>query len=576
MPSQVAFPTAPEAMPATPTSELDAVVERLYARRAAWAQVPVHERIALLDRLLDGVIAGADEWGQLDGRAKGLWPGTPEAGEAASNGPIPTARMIRLLRQSLVGVRDRGVPPIPPDRLSERPDGRLVARVMPWDVWDRLGFMGYQAEVWMQPGVTRANLRENQAAAYRELDFEGKVALVLGAGNQSSIPVLDAIHKLFVDNQVVVLKMNPVNEYLGPLFRRIFQPLVDQGWLEVVYGGAEQGAHLCRHEAVHTIHITGSDKTHDAIVWGPKDEQAGRKDRGEPLLTKEISSELGNVTPIVVVPGPWTDREIAFQAENVATMVVNNASFNCIAGKVLVTPRDWDRRDAFLAAVRAALAKVPSRKAFYPGARDRWQSFVSAYGHAERLSPEAEGTVPWTFIPDLDPEHEGPAFCVEPFCGVLHEVPLAGRHAVEFLPRAVQFCNETVWGTLGITLLVHPSTRKDPAAEAALQEGLDDLRYGTIAVNHWSGFGYALGTTTWGAYPGHPLEDIGSGRGVVHNALLFDRPQKSVIYGPFMPLVKPMWWWNHRRMERYAHEIVKFQARPSLWGLLRVSPVMLG
>jgi aldehyde dehydrogenase (NAD(P)+) len=44
---------------------------------------------------------------------------------------------------------------------------------------------------------------------------------------------------------------------------------------------------------------------------------------------------------------------------------------------------------------------------------------------------------------------------------------------------------------------------------------------------------FAFATTTWGAYPGHAATDIQSGTGVVGNALMFDRPQKSVVTGPF-------------------------------------------
>ena len=46
--------------------------------------------------------------------------------------------------------------------------------------------------------------------------------LVLGAGNVSSIPATDTISKVFQEGQVVLLKMNPVNEYLGPIFERLF------------------------------------------------------------------------------------------------------------------------------------------------------------------------------------------------------------------------------------------------------------------------------------------------------------------------------------------------------------------
>jgi hypothetical protein len=37
-------------------------------------------------------------------------------------------------------------------------DGRLALRVVPGTLWDRLLLSGIRAEIWMQPGVTRANL----------------------------------------------------------------------------------------------------------------------------------------------------------------------------------------------------------------------------------------------------------------------------------------------------------------------------------------------------------------------------------------------------------------------------------
>jgi hypothetical protein len=50
---------------------------------------------------------------------------------------------------------------------------------------------------------------------------QGKLALVLGAGNQASIGVADAIYKLINCNEVVFLKHNPVNEYLFPIYEKV-------------------------------------------------------------------------------------------------------------------------------------------------------------------------------------------------------------------------------------------------------------------------------------------------------------------------------------------------------------------
>ena len=71
-------------------------------------------------------------------------------------------------------------------------------------------------------------------------------------------------------------------------------------------------------------------------------------------------------------------------------------------------------------------------------------------------------------------------------------------------------------------------------------------------------------TTTWGAYPGHPLKDIQSGQGVVHNTFLFDKPQKSVVYGPFRIFPKPPWFVTHARTHRIGPRLARFEASPSV------------
>ena len=125
----------------------------------------------------------------------------------------------------------------------------------------------------------------------------------------SSIPVADALTKIFQDDCVVLLKMNPVNQYLGPLFEDALRPLIHAGWLRIVYGGAEEGSYAIHHPAVGGVHITGSTDSHEAIVWGgdPAERQR-RKSENHPLLSKPISSELGNVTPGLLFPASTQKR----------------------------------------------------------------------------------------------------------------------------------------------------------------------------------------------------------------------------------------------------------------------------
>ncbi|MET7540525.1 hypothetical protein [Streptomyces sp. NPDC005349] len=56
----------------------------------------------------------------------------------------------------------------------------------------------------------------------------------------------------------------------------------------------------------------------------------------------------------------------------------------------------------------------------------------------------------------------------------------------------------------------------------ALDDIITELRYGTVALNAWTGVGHLTATATCEAFPGHTLDDVRSGIGVVHNALLLD------------------------------------------------------
>src|SRR5205807_1940633 len=93
-------------------------------------------------------------------------------------------------------------------------------------------------------------------------------------------------------------------------------------------------------------------------------------------------------------------------------------------------------------------------------------------------------------------------------------------------------------------------------------ESIAELRYGTVAVNAWTGLGYLTPRATWGAFPGHPLTDIQSGRGVVHNALLLDGTERTVVRGPFRPLPKPPWFVNNRTAAVTGRRLTAFAAQP--------------
>src|SRR5258708_4534395 len=270
------------------------------------------------------------------------------------------------------------------------------------------------------------------------------------------------------------------------------------------------------------IHITGSDKTFDAIVFGGGPEGAQRKAAHTPLLTKRVTGELGNVSPVIVVPGPWSQSNLAYQATHIVTMLTNNAGFNCNATRVVIQHAGWSQRGDLLREVRNTLSKVPLRNAYYPGAHERQKAFVEAHPDAEEFGTPQGKELAWTFITDIDSQKtDDICFTTEAFCGLFGETALEAGSVVEYIDRAVEFANEGVWGTLNATLLVHPASLKDPQVVAALDRAIANLRYGSIGINYWAGISFAIGVTSWGAFAGHPIYDIQSGNGVVHNTLMF-------------------------------------------------------
>ncbi len=575
-----AIPQAAGTLPASTTDELDKAIAAVRAKKDAWVAVPIAERVAILEGLIKTTLAASDNWVAQALEAKGITPGTPPEGEEWLAGPMVLIRNLRLLAQSLRDIERVGHPqlPAPPKTL---PSGQVVARVFPTDGYDKMLYSGFSGEIWMDPAVTEETLASTQGVIYQKKaageTIPGKVALVLGAGNVASIGPMDALYKFFVEDQVVVLKMNPVNEYLGPIFAEAFKSLVDADYLRIVYGGAKEGAYLCQHEGVDEIHITGSDKTHDAIVYGVGADGQKNKAADTPVNTKRITSELGNVSPVIVVPGPWTEKDLAFQGANLASMLTNNAGFNCNATRVIINHKGWGQREALLDQVRATFKKTTPRVAYYPGADGRHAAFTGAHPDAELLGDAQGKQLPWTLIPDLDPSQaEDICFTTEAFCSVFGEVALEGDDPVDFLEKAVKFANDEVWGTLSVTILVHPESLKDPRMKAAVDKAIADLRFGSVGVNHWPALAYGFVSTTWGAFPGHTRQDVRSGIGVVHNTYLFDQPQKTVIRGPFSVKPTPPWFCTNKTVHQIAPKIARFEAKPSgmklpsiIWSAMR-------
>jgi aldehyde dehydrogenase (NAD(P)+) len=557
---------AAAAIPAsTAFPKLDDVVGRVKAASKEFAKLGLDERIAMLESFRQGYHRIALQSARAACLAKGIDPESPIAGEELLAGPMVTLRILRLTTEGLRDVKKYGAPRLDKKAFRQLEDGRWAVKIFPNSALERMLLGKHTGEVYLQPGITPDNIAEYQATFYKKPHL-GRLCLVLGAGNVNAIPPADVVYKMFVEGAVCVLKMNPVNAYLGPFIEQAFAMAISKGYLAVVYGGAEEGAHLVNHPLVDEVHITGSDKTHDALVWGaPGSEAAARRARNEPLLKKEISSELGCVTPVIVVPGPYRERELAFQGRNIAGMIANNASFNCNSAKLLVTSKAWSGRQALLEKIEAGLTLGCTRKAYYPGAQERWESFVDGRPNVKLIGKPGEGELAWALITDVDKrKRDERVYSVEPWCGMISEINFDTQDVGQYLDEAVKFVNERVWGTLSTMVVVHPDTLKDPAGRAAVEKAIRELRYGAVAVNTWAGAVFALGIAPWGAHPSSSLQDIQSGRGFVHNTLMVSHQamEKFVLRAPVQASPIHPWFPGHKTAHQLAKKLIDFEMSP--------------
>ncbi len=268
---------------------------------------------------------------------------------------------------------------------------------------------------------------------------------------------------------------------------------------------------------------------------------------------------------MIVVPGHWSASDLDYQAEHLVSMLTNNAGFNCNATRVIVTHAGWNQRDDLLKAIRAIFAKTPPRAAYYPGARDRHAAFVAAHPEAERFGTDEGDELPWMLIAGVAPEMtDDIVFTTEAFCSLFAETALAAASAAEFVNRAVDFANDGSGARS-----TRPSWRIRPRSKTRPLQSASRTRSPICATARsasTTGLPRAScsASTTWGAFPGHQLTDIQSGTGVVHNTLMFGRPQKTVMRAPFRSTPTPPWFVTHgRAASAVFRKLADFEMNPS-------------
>ena len=547
---------------------IDKSIQTLQAHKKEWAELPVKEYVEFIEQISQAIADCADEWALLDMQNRGIDPNHWDAVTSYFVCPILALRMTRSYQRTLEDIIKYGKPRIP-GPVTTMANGQVAVGVFPVDSYDKIIFHGFTSEVWLDPGIKADNIPS--AVRYNGKPLDPKVSLVLSAGNVSSTTVGDVLLKLFNERNVVMIKTHPVLKYTPNIYKKIFKPLIERGFIQIVEGGIPETDYIVHHADVEEIHMTGSDKTFDALLYGTGEQGRTNKAQRNPILKKKIAGELGNISPLIVVPGPWSEQELTYQADNIAGSIMSYCGFFCLTTRVIIQHASWDLRKPLLEKLRAVFANTPNTVAHYPGAEQRLKKIIEQHPESEKYGQFTEKETPWTFVADLQSSNTNdPCFNTEIFGSFSSETTIAANSIPEYIDKAVEFCNQQLWGTLSATIIIHPSSLQDEKIKAAVERAKSNLRYGTICINSPTGISYLMSTNIWGGYPGSPDYDIQSGNVHVNNAYMLEHTQKTVTTGPFKISPKPSWLPSNKKSANIVRKLLDFEKHNSVWNLIRI------
>lgn len=500
------------------------LLETLSQNQERWRSFTDKQRIGLLKKMYKRAQSlSFDTWGDLTCKLSGHDLATRYGKDQKGFDMLMGANVVISIIKENIAFFSQSKPKYKMVRPSK--DGRHYYQVHPVQISDQFKpTRSLRAEVWSLDSLP-------------EDDFGG-VCLVLGAGNQPFLAFADVMYQLFVRKRCCFLKHHPLRKEMHDLFSVLFADIIEEGFFGCQFFDVKLTNEVIHHDAITTVHMTGGIHTHDNIVWGEKSAQ--NKAKNEPVLHKEITSELGCVTPWMICPeGTWSEAQIQRHAGQLALAFCFNDSFNCLSPKVVLLDKNWPQCQEFLDCLRAILAKTPAPSSYYPGAEERYNGFLSAYSDdaVEVIeSPEAPKvtdtvSLPWTLV-HLDEHNREYAFCNEAFAPILGICLVeTGNDVGRFLQTCTAICNDEIWGNLSCTIVIDDKTAK--RCHFSLDQAIHDLKYGGIGVNIWTSFLYAFHRCSWGGYPGNPIDNVSSGIGIVNNVYRVPKPEKSVLYCGF-------------------------------------------
>ena len=526
--------------------DLDRNINRLRIHSVEFSELSDEELITLLEKTIQNIQGIAYFWATLSAEKKQILQKHKE-GEEWLGGPFVSILTTQYYIDYL-----KGDSPLTEEKYNQDTNSY---KVFPNKFIESLTFPLLKAEIRFNKNMSFKQIEEFRGFN-RRIGPTDNVTLVLGAGNVSSIPFLDTLFHLVAKRSAILLKLNPVNDYLLPVFEKVFAEFIDRGFISVVNGNLDTSRYLTKHRSIDSIHLTGSNYTYENIVY---DRQLTDKERSLSTITKTnkkpIFSELGNVTPIIIHPGKWTNSELKFQARKIATAKLNNSGFNCIAAQVIVLPKGWRSTEKLKKYIKFYLNKIGDTTSYYPGANESLANLQTNENY--ELVNESSCSTPFmTANLDADEKYSSS----EVWNTTLYFKELEYSDNESFTDISINYVNNELWGNLGVSVLIKGS--KKNKNKRIVNKYKNDLNYGTVAINEWSAIAFIIPTMPWGGYPGNKDNDIQSGQGYVHNAYFFESPLKGIVETNFRfsRFIDPPWFVNNKKAHRLFKNLTYYQA----------------
>ena len=200
--------------------DIDRNISKLRVNSSEFLNLDKANLVTMLDQTIDNIKTISYYWATLASEKKGILNKSKE-GEEWIGGPFACIYAIQYFKDTLMN--EDGLD------ISKYDDSKKSYKAFPTKNIEKLLFPFLEGEVRFGKNLNFDQINEYRGFANRFKNNKPRITLVLGAGNVSSIPVLDALFHMIAYKSVIYLKLNPVNDYLYQSLHKYLNLLYQEG-----------------------------------------------------------------------------------------------------------------------------------------------------------------------------------------------------------------------------------------------------------------------------------------------------------------------------------------------------------